>query len=205
MAKKRPAKKPDDKSRKVAALQARIAQIQGARLSRQQIRDVQWLDNLERQQAIEQWIAAVPKGEYCVLAGRQYKLIDDAARNYGLPLDRSTIHLKEALTALHDLIAANAHRLRQDLSGDRNDLEEEKLRQQIIGLERDNEKKSIELLFTRGDAIPKADVNRALVILAAKLRTLGQTLGRINPDARIALNEFLENLAIEVESGELAF
>lgn len=204
MAKKKPPAQPDT-ARKVAALQARVKQLQGGKLTRQQLRDVEWLGNLQRREAIDQWIAAVPKGEYCQLSGRQYKLVDDAARNYNLPLDRATINLRDALTALHDLVAANAHRLRQDLSGDRNDLEEQKLRQQIIGLERDNEKKMIELQFTKGDAIPKAAVSEALVSLSAKLRTLGQTLGRINPEARIALNEFLENLAIELDSGDLAF
>lgn len=204
MAKKKPPAQPDN-ARKVAALQARIKQLQGVKLTRQQLRDIEWLLAAERRQAIDEWTAAVPKGEYCELSGRQHKLVDDAARKYDLPLDRATINLSDALKALHDLVAANAHRLRQDLSGDRNDLEEQKLRQQIIGLERDNEKKMIELQFTRGDAIPKVAVAEALVSLSAKLRTLGQTLGRINPEARLALNEFLENLAIELESGDLAF
>lgn len=204
MAKKKPAAQPDT-ARKVAALQARVKQLQGVKLTRQQLRDVEWLTNLERRAAIEAWQAAVPKGEYCQLSGRQHKLVDDAARNYDLPLDRATINLSEALKALHDLVADNAHRLRRDLSGDRNDLEEQKLRQQIIGLELDAEKKQIELQFTRGDAIPKVAVNESLVALSAKLRTLGQTLGRINPDARRALNEFLETLAVEMENGDLAF
>lgn len=204
MAKKKPAAQPDT-ARKVAALQARVKHLQGVTLTRQQIRDVQWLDNLERRTAIEQWIAAVPKGEYCSLSGRQYKLVDDAARNYGLPLDRATINLRDALTALHDLVAANAHRLRSDLDGDREELESQKLREQIIGLQHDNVRKLIENQFTKGDAIPKAAVSEALVSLAAKLRTLGQTLARIHPDARQALNEFLENLAVEMESGDLAF
>lgn len=204
MAKKKPPAQPDT-ARKVAALQARVKHLQGTKLTRQQLRDVEWCQNAERRQAIDDWAAAVPKGEYCALAGRQHKLVDDAARNYGLPLDRATINLRDALTALHDLVAANAGRLRQDLSGDRYDLEEQKLRQQIIGLERDNEKKQIELQFTKGDAIPKAAVSDALVALSAKLRTLGQTLGRISPDARLALNEFLENMAVEVESGDLSF
>lgn len=204
MAKKKTPAQPDT-ARKVAALQARVKQLQGVKLTRQQLRDVEWLTGDERRKAIDDWIGAVPKGEYCALSSRQHKLVDDAARNYGLPLDRSTINLRDALTALHDLVATNAHRLRQDLSGDRNDLEEQKLRQQIIGLERDNEKKMIELQFTKGDAIPKAAVSEALVSLSAKLRTLGQTLGRINPDARLALNEFLESLAVELESGDLSF
>lgn len=204
MAKKKPA--DPEKARKASAYRALLKQSEGsAKLSRAELRDIQWLETQQRRLVIEQWVRAVPKGDYCQLSGRQHKLVDDAAQHYALPLSGSTIDLREALTALHDLIAANAHRLRQDLSDDRTELEEEKLRQQIIGLERDNEKKLIELLYTKGDAIPKAIVNEALVALAAKLRTLGQTLGRINPEARNALNEFLENLAVEIESGDLAF
>lgn len=204
MAKKKKAAAPDH-TRMVAAQQARLKQLQGDKLTRQQLRDVEWLNNRDRRQAIDDWIAAVPKGEYCQLSSRQHKLVDDAARNYNLPLEHATINLRDALTALHDLVAANAHRLRHDLDGDRDDLEEQKLRQQIIGLEADNERKRIELQYTRGDAIPKAAVAEALVALSAKLRTLGQTLGRIDPEARQSLNDFLESLAVEIESGDLAF
>ncbi len=144
------------------------------------------------------------KGEYCYLASRQHKLIDDAADHYGLPIGESHINLREALTALHDLIAANAHRLRGP-DGDYDELKEEKLRQEILKLEKDNEKAAIELQFAKGDAIPRAQLREALVMLSAQLRTLGQTLARINPDARAALNDFLDTLAAEIESGSLAF
>ena len=43
------------------------------------------------------------------------------------------------------------------------------------------------------------------VALSAQLRTLGQTLARIDPAARDQLNDFLDSLATEVESGNLAF
>lgn len=197
------AKQDPDRERRVRSLNAKIKLEQGGKLRRQEIRDIEWFDARQRAEAIEQWIAAVPKGDYCRLSGRQHKLVDDAARNYSLPLDASSINLQAALTALHDLIAANAHRFRTDL--DRVDLEEEKLRQQIVGLERDNEKKTIELQYSRGDAIPKVAVRDALVSLAARLRTMGQTLARIDPDARVALNDFLEALIAEVEDGEFTF
>jgi hypothetical protein len=202
---KKPKAASTDNTRKIAAHQARIRELQGEPLSRQQIRDIAWLDNETRQSAIEAWQKAVPKGEYCELASRQHKLIDDAAHHYNLPLDKATINLRDALTALHDLVAANAHRLNSDLDGDREELEEEKLRQQIIGLERDNEKKLIELQYTRGDAIPKHAVRDALVSLSAKLRTLGQTLARVDPKARETLNDFLDSLADEIANGDLSF
>lgn len=207
--KKQPAKKDassaGDRERLIAAHRAQLRQLEGQTLTRQQIRDVAWLDNHLRRSYVDAWKVAVPKGEYCDLASRQHKLVDDAADNYNLPLDRPTINLRDALTALHDLVAANAHRLNSDLDGDREELEEEKLRQQIIGLERDNERKLVELQYTRGDAIPKAALRDALVGLSARLRTLGQTLARISPEARATFNDFLQALADEIEKGDLSF
>jgi hypothetical protein len=207
MAKKKPASSTtDDTKRRVSALEAQLKQLRGDTLSRQQQRDLAWFEHLERRRHIEAWQAAVPKGEYCQLASRQHKLIDDAADNYGLPLDNAEINLRDALTALHDLIAANAHRMRSAAAdGDYAELKEEKLRQEIMMLEKANEKAAIELQFTRGDAIPRAQLREALVLLSAQLRTLGQTLARIQPDARDALNQFLDTLATEIESGALAF
>jgi hypothetical protein len=206
MAKKAPKKPNADDLRTIAAVEARLKKLRGQELTRQQLRDLDWLENLDRRRHIETWQMAVPKGEYCQLASRQHKLVDDAADNYNLPIGESTINLRDALTALHDLVAANSHRIsRGDLDGDRFELEEEKLRQQILGLEFDNAKKQIELQYTRGDAIPKASVRDALVALSAQLRTLGQTLARIDPAARDQLNDFLDSLAGEIEGGNLAF
>ncbi|OYW13573.1 MAG: hypothetical protein B7Z55_16610, partial [Planctomycetales bacterium 12-60-4] len=164
---KKVTKKPNaDEQRMIAAVEARLKKLRGQDLTRQQQRDLDWLDSLDRRRHIENWQIAVPKGEYCQLASRQHKLVDDAADNYNLPLGESTINLRDALTALHDLVAVNSHRIsRGDLDGDRVELEEEKLRQQILGLEFDNAKKQIELQYTRGDAIPKAAVREALVAL----------------------------------------
>lgn len=206
MAKKKPAPTSDDTKRRVSALEAQLKRLRGDTLSRQQERDLAWFEHLEQRRHVEAWQKAVPKGEYCQLASRQHKLIDDAADNYGLPLDRAEIDLRDALTALHDLIAANAHRMRSAAAdGDYAELKEEKLRQEIMMLEKQNEKAAIELQFTRGDAIPRAELREALVLLSAQLRTLGQTLARIQPDARDALNQFLDTLATEIESGALAF
>lgn len=203
MAKKKTAA-TDDHARKISALTAQIKQLRGESLTRQDLRDLAWLEHLERRRHVEAWQAAVPKGEYCQLASRQHKLIDDAAENYGLPIDGAEINLKAALTAVHNLIAANAHRLRGP-DGDYDELKEEKLRQEILMLEKANEKASIELQFTRGNAIPREELRNALQAFSARLRTLGQVLSSINPEARSALNDFLDTMATEIESGSLAF
>ena len=203
MAKKKPAG-TDDSARRISALDAQLRQLRGESLTRQHRRDLAWFEHLERRRHIEEWQRAVPKGEYCQLASRQHKLVDDAAENYDLPIGEAEIDLKSALTALHNLIAANAHRLRGP-EGDYDELKEEKLRQEILKLQKDNERADIDLQFARGDAIPRVELREALVMLSSQLRTLGQTLARINPEARKALNDFLESLAAEVESGSLAF
>lgn len=194
-----------DTARQVKALTAKAAQLEGKKLTRQQLRDVDWFDKLTRARHVEEWLQAVPKKDYCALAGRQHKLIDDAAENYDLPLSGATVHLGEVLKAFHDFMATHAHKLRGVLDGTRDELETEKLRHQIIGIEFDNQRKQVELAYSRGDAIPKTAVREALVALSAQLRTLGQTLERIHPDARDALNNLLETLASEIENGQFSF
>ena len=194
-----------DTEREIAALQARIDRLKGETLTQDEISDIDWLQKSERSESIQAWIAAVPKGEYCKLAGRQHKLIDDAARNYGFPLGESIIDLRAAIKSLHDFIAENAHKLRGDLQRGKVELEEEKLRRQIVGLELDNDDKRIKLQYTKGRAVPKEVVSEALIWLSGRLQNLGGTLARIHPEARDALNEMLEALSEELESGQLNF
>lgn len=201
----KPAQLDDETRRRIAAHEAAIKKLRGDKLTLRNQQDIAWLEKTDRRKYVDQWIEAVPKGDYCTLASRQHKLIDDAAENYDLPIGGSTINLKAAITRLHDFIAANAHRLRAEIDGDMSELKEEKLRQEIMMLEKQNERAAIELQYTRGDAIPRAQLRESLVILSAQLRTLGQTLARIDPEARDALNQFLESLSTEIESGALAF
>lgn len=197
-------KKP---TREILALQARIAQLEGKPLTRTQQRDLTWGERQTRARIIAEYCAAMPKGDYCELAGRQHKVIDDAARLYGLPVGGPIIDLAEALTALHDLIAANASRIRGESlnDSDRDELEDEKLRQQIQKLQIENDRLSISLQRDRGDAIPRAEVADALNAVAAKMREGGRAIERISPAARDAYNELLEALATEIETGRLAF
>lgn len=197
-------KKP---TREILALQARIAQLEGKPLTRAQQRDLTWGERQTKARIIAEYIAAMPKGDYCQLAGRQHKVIDDAARLYDLPIGGPVIDLGEAIAALHDLIAANASRIRGDSlnDSDRDELEAEKLRQQIQKLQIENDRLSISLQRDRGDAIPRAEVADALNAVAAKMREGGRALERISPAARDAYNEMLEALATEIETGRLAF
>jgi hypothetical protein len=188
------------------ALTARLKLARGESLSAADSRDIDWLRERDSREALESWKAAIPKGEYCQLAGRQHKLINDAAERYELPLKQPTIDLQAAITGLHDVISQNARAIRAGLDGQNiNELREEKLKQEILKLEKENDRMAIELEYTRGNAIPRAQVRESLVVMTARLRTLGQTLNRIHPDARDALNNTLDGIASEVEQGQLKF
>lgn len=205
MPKRAPAKPKlsEEDTRRIKGLEARIAQIRGQPLNRQQTRDLDWLKALDAREAIDTWIDSVPKGEYCRLAGRQHKVVDDCARAYGLPLLGEAINLVDAISALHDFLASNSYKFRAP-EGEAS-LREEKLRQEIRKLEQGNEKLAIDLQFARGQAIDKAILRQALVALSARLRECGQTLARIDPSAVDVFNTFLDQMAYEMESGYLNF
>lgn len=194
-----------DAAREIRALEARLLQAKGLQLSTAQRADLAWLEKKDAAFYAEVFARCVPKADYCRMAGRQNKLIDDAARNYDLPVGGATVDLYAAIKALHDLIASNAQRLRRDVEDDREELEKEKLRKQIEGLEWDNDRKQIDLSHARGEAIPKLELRQALSALQAQLRAFGQHLRRSNPTAVDEFNELLDRLAEETETGKLAF
>lgn len=196
----------DAETREICALKAKILQLEGGKLTRDQARDIAWHDRLTADTIIDDYVVAVPKGDYCGFSGRQHKQIDDAAKNYALPLQGPTVNLNQVIRALHDLIAANASRLRgANIEGDRDELEDEKLRQQIAKLQIENERLTIALEHDRGDAIPRGEIAQALNVMASTMREKGRAIERISPAARDVYNEMLDSIADEIESGRLAF
>lgn len=203
-AKSRP-KKPIKDTRETLAVLAIAARLRGETLSRTQIRDVTWYEKLQRRQIVAEYVRAIPKGEYCDLTGRQQKLVDDAARNYDLPIGGSTIDLADALTAMHDLIADNAHRIRGDNDpNDRVELEMQKLCEQIRVLRNTGTKGEVEIERLRRESIRVAEIMPALIEVAASLRQKLEPIAKLSPDNRKLINDALENLAIEIEDGRLS-
>lgn len=195
-----------DEPRDVRALRAKLASALGEKLNRTQQRDLTWWEKSSTDKAIDDWIDAVPKGDYCSLTGRQHKQIDDAARLYDLPLDGPTINLRDALTSLHDFIASNAPRLRSaNLDGDVSELEEEKLRQQIAKLQIENDRLLIMLKRDKGESIDRVQLASALAEVVAVLREYGRAFERIGHEARTLYNQMMDSLAVEIESGRLRF
>lgn len=199
-----PAITPEQK-REIAALEARIAQIRRQPVTRSQERDLTWWRKTQRESIVADYVASMPKGDYCTLAGRQHKTIDDCARNHDLPLDGPTVDLGEVLRALHDLVASKNNRNPDLEDSSREELEEEKLRQQIQKLELENDRLRVVLSLDRGDAINRRELRDALTAVAASMRDTGRALERVSPAARDVYNQMLDSLAEEIESGRLAF
>ena len=192
--------------RQISALTALLKQAQGKSLSLRERRDVAWHEELERSRHVADWQAAIPKGEYCRLADRQHKLIDDAAKTYKLPLGDAFIDLRAALKAIHDFIAANAYRLRDPTAGlELSELKARRLEQEVIRADQEIALGELKLKREHGDLIHRADLQQALVTISAKLRTIGKSLSRIDQAAVTAFNEGVEALAKEIEKGSLRF
>jgi len=198
---------PKNQSREAAALRARLKQIDGKPLSKSELADIAWMERQDAAFYAELWAQKCSKGDYCRLAGRQNKVIDEAAHRYGFPIGGPVVNLYDAVKALHDFVAANGQRFASqiDEENDREELEKEKLRKQIEGYTIENERREIDLQHARGDAIPKDNLRAALSALQAHLRSFGQQLRRTNPTAVDDYNDFLDRLADEVASGKLAF
>lgn len=209
MAKKKPVAKPkkseadDSSARLIRAHEATAKQLRGKQLTQSEARDAKWLIDELNRKSIDEFIAAVPKGVYCQLASRQHKLIDDAARVYGLPLEGKTINLQAAITALHQIIADNSQRIFADEEDGQ--LDREKLRQQIAKLKTETACLEIRLDRESDNSIDRGEMRQRLIWLSAQLRTLGDLLGRrYGKDAQQAMNEFLRRLADQIEQGQLA-
>lgn len=192
-------------ARELAGLRARIAEIEGRKLNREQQRSLNHWVRSTRERIVEEFLIAVPKGRYCEWAGRQQKVIDGQARTHDLPLLGPTVDLAAAVKALHDLVSANANRLRALDDADREELECEKLRKQIAKLQQESERLQVIIERERGDAIPKTDLAEALNAVAAQMRDYGRSLERISPAALEVFNAMLDHLADELESGRLAW
>lgn len=209
---------PKADSRTVKALRAKLALAEGKTLTQTQRRDLQWYDKTEADRITQAWAASVPKGIYCDFAGRQQRTIDEQADRYDLPIDGAVIDLWAAIRAYHDLITANARYIRPaddaqaiedgevDLAdAQHNDLQTEKLRQEVIKLKQSNERLGIQVTRDRGDSIDRRELRDMLTWLSTRLEGFGQQLRRCadGTEAQKTLNEFLEHLADEVTQGVL--
>ena len=204
--------KPD---RTELALIAALRRHRGEKLTQAQSRDLAWYEKDRREIIIGETLVAIPKGLYCQMAGRQHKVVDDAAARYGLPIGKETVDLFDAIEAMHSLIADNARSIIPAgdaiITGDGEENEQvyflklAELQEKVKKLQVGNERNRIALTHDRGDSIDRRELRRILQSLTVKLKAFGQQLRRASSgiEAQKACNEFLERLAIEIESGDL--
>lgn len=204
----------DDRTER--ALEAALCRHRGQKLTTAQSRDLAWFEAQERERVSAEIFAAVPKGVFCKMAGRQQKVIDEQADRYDLPIDGPSIDLFAAIKAYHDLISENARSLMPAddaaafAGGDCSELDVAslkvaKLQAEIVKLQRGNESLAIRVTKERGDSIDRQELRELLGWLSTRLEGFGQQLRRSTggEEAQTALNEFLIHLAAECKDGLL--
>ena len=195
-----------DATDEAAALRARLKQIEGQRLTRAETRAIVRWQREATETAIAEYLAAVPKSVYCSMAGRQNKSVDEFGERYQIPCTGPAIDLFAVVAALHTRIIDYAAAARPALDGDENDLVREKLRQEIGKLQRQSAALQITLDQSQQRLLAKSEVNAGLEWLAGKLQALSARVHRFGGEPAVdAVNDFLTELASEIESGALHF
>lgn len=208
MAKRKPreANEPAEPSnaREIAALKARIAALEGKTLTKKQTADLWWLTKADQESAVRSFLESCPKGVYCELANRQWKLIDDAAENHNLPLLGPTVNLFHVVKTLHDRIIEYASGRNPALDGDLDELKQEKLKREIVKLTHQATALDIEIQRRRDSLVDRQVVRERLEWLSQFLAKLGKRIAKAGgPEAQQVFNEHLRTLAEELEAGAL--
>ncbi len=186
----------------VAALTAKLKLAKGESLNKKETTLVNQYDARNFQVAMEAFLTSVPKGIYCELAGRQHKVVDDFGRRYDVPCDLPVINLHAVISTLHSRVSELAAVARPHLDGDEAELEKEKLKQEIGKLQRQSAILQIDIEKHMDQLVEKTSLNSGMEWLSAKLRTLGTRIHSVSgQDGVDAVNEFLDDLAVELEKG----
>ena len=191
-----------DNQRKIRALKAEIAALKGERLLPSQTDDITWYRKQIRDELLIEAYIAVTKQTYCQMAGRTKFVAEDHGKKHGIPLDGSKIDLFRVIKAFHDFIDRNKKVL--DDSKEIGNFAAEKAKMEIAQVRRKAELLDLEVLERKRKLVDRKEVVSKLVWVSEKLRSLGERLGKTyGQDAQLAVNEYLEEMALEAESGKL--
>jgi hypothetical protein len=143
-----------------------------------------------------QYYKSIPQKHWREMSARQTKVINEQAARYGIPFGGATINLPDVVRALHDFLAANAHRLNNDdlmMTGGGSP-----------ALERYREERAKLACLDRrqreGALIPRDEVRTSFGRIASILRGAGDTLQRqFGSGAADVLHEALDDAGKEVE------
>lgn len=210
-----------------AALGERIERQQQARLvatARQKLelgeelnhREVSALKKFEREQLDRygpQYLAAMPKGDYAQLSGRQPKQLIEAADRYGLPYrpNEKTVDVGRVLRWFHDFLAANAGLLS---GGDEDDqilhlaskeLKDEFVRKRIEEKAVDIARKEHELAQLHESYLPIEPIRQchndlAGLIRAMRMKLVKRFTGEDKEFIELAFDDLLNDYELLAES-----
>ena len=193
------------KNEELLFLEIRIKQLQGSDLTTREAACIARWDKRYRESIRSDLLRELPKGVFCDLAGRQRKSVDEFAANYRIPVDGPTINLYAVINSLLTRVSELAAIARKHDDVDEIELEREKLKQEIVKLRRQSEILDIDIKMRMNQLVSREDVAVRLSWLSGQLQALGSRLHRVGgPESQLALNEFLENLAVELDGGSLS-
>jgi len=157
----------------------------------------------------ERFYREVSKGDYCRLAGRQQKIVDNHARLYGVPCLGPEVNLYEVVAWLHRLLVERGAQLGECqpvghdalLAGTSQQLRDEYVRQQIAEKREKARLAQLERMRAEGQLLPREAVHALLGRVAEVLRGGGQTMQRQYGEGPYALLvELLDDVERTVDS-----
>lgn len=189
----------DVAARKKRAEKALAKQAAGkSKLSRDELRDIDWLEDRQRQEIVRDALAALPKGLYCQLAGRQQKVIDEQGRRHQLPVLGPTVDLFDAVRKLHDILTEHGDRIAGDDSIqselNRETLAHQRTKRRLLELEYEQKQDTI---------VGRDELAAIMAWWKHRLLAFGELLGRKHgADAQKDLNDLLRKAEAELENSD---
>lgn len=182
-----------------------MKELKGGKLnSKQQSALKAWKNKVEAS-IRDRLLRSVPKTIYAEMAGRVRHSVDEFGTRYDIPVTGPVVDLFAVINKLHSRISELAAIARPNLDADEFELQKLKLREEITKLQGQSEQIRIDIKTKMAELVKRSDVVEKLGWLSGQLRAFGSRLHRCGgPETQIALNEFLESIAVEIDGGQLA-
>jgi hypothetical protein len=185
----------DIRTRGSAALRKKNS---GQAISARERKDIERLQRLLDEQSRREHYATVPKKDFCALAGRQHKQVDDLHRNYGAPIEGKEVNLYKFVKWAFDFLAENGRKLLRAETDD--ELLSGPATTELEGLRRASRLlKELEYGERKKQLLPRDRVHDGLTRIASLMRDCGDSLQRrFGPDALDILNQHLDAAEAEI-------
>jgi len=142
------------------------------------------------------WLAAMPKRAYCSVVGRQYKVLNEQADAFGIPLRGDTVDAMAVLRWIHDFFAKHRLQLPSIVRGEtKNGTPRDKLTLEQVEVYR----RRVKLLENQLEVdeqtlLPRNEVHELLVKLGRVLRGAGERIHKqFGPQAASILDVALDD------------